>query len=272
MCEVLKVSRSSFYKYLNKTESKRSVENKMYEEEILKIYKDSKGRYGAPKIHKMLREERGHAISLKRVQRIMKKLNIKSIIIKKFRPHSSKSKIEAKENVLKRDFSTTTINEKWVTDITYIYTLKDGWCYLASVLDLHTKKIIGYAFSKTMDTELAIKAVENAYITQKPKNTVILHSDLGSQYTSSKFDDYFNEHNIVHSFSGKGCPYDNACIESFHATLKKEEVNLATYYDFDAARLAIFEYIESWYNRKRLHSSIGYITPQQLEDALRKTA
>ncbi|WP_418222801.1 IS3 family transposase [Clostridium isatidis] len=272
MCEVLKVSRSSFYKYLNKTESKRSVENKMYEEEILKIYKDSKGRYGAPKIHKVLREERGHAISLKRVQRIMKKLNIKSIIIKKFRPHSSKSKIEAKENVLKRDFSTTTINEKWVTDITYIYTLKDGWCYLASVLDLHTKKIIGYAFSKTMDTELAIKAVENAYITQKPKNTVILHSDLGSQYTSSKFDDYLNEHNIVHSFSGKGCPYDNACIESFHATLKKEEVNLATYYDFDAARLAIFEYIESWYNRKRLHSIIGYMTPQQLEDALRKTA
>ncbi|WP_331722096.1 IS3 family transposase [Alkalithermobacter thermoalcaliphilus] len=272
MCEVLKVSRSSFYKYLNKTESKRSVENKMYEEEILKIYKDSKGRYGAPKIHKVLREERGHAISLKRVQRIMKKLNIKSIIIKKFRPHSSKSKIEAKENVLKRDFSTTTINEKWVTDITYIYTLKDGWCYLASVLDLHTKKIIGYAFSKTMDTELAIKAVENAYITQNPKNTVILHSDLGSQYTSSKFDDYLNEHNIVHSFSGKGCPYDNACIESFHATLKKEEVNLATYYDFDAARLAIFEYIESWYNRKSLHSSIGYMTPQQLEDALRKTA
>ena len=114
MCEVLKVSRSSFYKYLNKTESKRSVENKMYEEEILKIYKDSKGRYGAPKIHKVLREERGHAISLKRVQRIMKKLNIKSIIIKKFRPHSSKSKTEAKENVLKRDFSTTTINVKWV--------------------------------------------------------------------------------------------------------------------------------------------------------------
>ncbi|MBU5455615.1 IS3 family transposase, partial [Caproiciproducens sp. MSJ-32] len=154
--------------------------------EILKIYKDSKGRYGAPKIHKVIREEREHAISLKRVQRIMKKLNIKSIIIKKFRPHSSKSKIAAKENVLKRDFSTTTINEKWVTDITYIYTLKDGWCYLASVLDLHTN-------------------------------------------------------NIVHSFSGKGCPYDNACIES-------------------------------WYNRKRLHSSIGYMTPQQLEDVLRKTA
>ncbi|WP_242847867.1 IS3 family transposase [Fervidicella metallireducens] len=161
MCEVLKVSRSSFYKYLHKTESKRSIENKMYVEEILNIYKESNGRYGAPKIHKVLREERGYAISLKRVQRIMKKLNIKSIIIKKLRPHSSKSRIEERENVLKRDFSTTTINEKWVTDITYIHTNKDGWCYLASVLDLHTKKIIGYAFSKTMDTELAIKAVEN---------------------------------------------------------------------------------------------------------------
>ncbi|MCM8711071.1 DDE-type integrase/transposase/recombinase, partial [Clostridium sp. SYSU_GA19001] len=109
----------------------------------------------------------------------MKKLNIKSIFIKKFKPLSSKSRLEKRGNVFKKDFSTTKINEKWVTDITYIYTIKDGWCYLASVLHLHTKKIIGYAFSKTMDTELAIKAVENAYITQKPKNTVILHSDLG---------------------------------------------------------------------------------------------
>lgn len=272
MCEVLKVSRSSFYKYLHKIESKRSIENKMYEQEILKIYKDSKSRYGAPKIHKVLKEELGHAISLKRVQRLMRKLNIKSIIIKKFRPHPSKNKVEARENVLKRDFSTTTINEKWVTDITYIYTLKDKWCYLASVLDLHTKKIIGYAFSRTMDTELALKAVENAYSAQNPQNTIILHSDLGSQYTSSNFEEYLSKLNIVHSFSAKGCPYDNACIESFHASLKKEEVNLATYYNFDAARLAIFEYIESWYNRKRLHSSIGYMTPQQLEDALRKTA
>ncbi|ABY92065.1 Integrase, catalytic region [Thermoanaerobacter pseudethanolicus ATCC 33223] len=157
--------------------------------------------------------------------------------------------------------------------ITHIYTVKDKWCYLATVIDLYTKKVIGYAFSKTMDTELAIRAVENAYNAQKPQGKLILHSDLGSQYTSTKFQEYIlSKGNIKHSFSHKGCPYDNACIESFHASLKKEEVNLATYYDFDTARLAIFEYIESWYNRKRLHSSIGYMTPQQFEVLIKKSA
>nr|WP_244261810.1 MULTISPECIES: IS3 family transposase [Thermoanaerobacter] len=246
MCEVLKVSRSSYYKYLHKTESKRSRENRMYEEEIMKIYEESKKRYGAPKIHKML-VNKGYNISLKRVQRLMNKLGIKSIIIKKFKPYSSSNRVEERENILNRDFSTTTINQKWVTDITYIYTVKDKWCYLATVIDLYTKKVIGYAFSKTMDTELAIRAVENAYNTQKPQGELILHSDLGSQYTSTKFQEYIlSKGNIKHSFSHKGCPYDNACIESFHASLKKEEVNLATYHDFDTARLAIFEYIESW--------------------------
>ena len=271
MCKVLKVSRSSYYKFLNKTESKRTIENKGFEERILSIYGESKKRYGAPKIYEILTGG-GATISLKRVQRLMKKLGIKSIIIKRFRPYSSKEKIQERENILKQDFSTTTLNEKWATDITYIYTLRNGWCYLASVLDLCTKKIIGYSFSRTMDTEMAIKALDNAVKAQKPNSKVTLHSDLGSQYTSSKFKKYVEDNNIIHSFSGKGNPYDNACIESFHASLKKEEVNLVTYYDFDVARLAIFEYIESWYNRKRIHSSIGYLTPQAYEDRLKKSA
>ena len=271
MCRVLKVSRSSYYKHLNKVESKRNIENKRLKELIIKIYKDSKKRYGAPKIHKILISQ-GETISLKRVQRLMNDLEIKSIVCKKYKPHSSKTKIEEKENILKRDFSTTTINEKWVTDITYIHTLRDGGCYLASVMDLHSRKIIGYAFDKVMDADLAIRAVKNAYECQKPNKEVILHSDLGSQYTSFKFAEYISSIKIVHSFSSKGNPYDNACIESFYATLKKEEVNLVTYYDFNAAKLAIFEYIESWYNRKRIHSSIGYITPQQCEDRARKSA
>ncbi|TDT45656.1 IS3 family transposase [Fonticella tunisiensis] len=122
MCRVLKLSRSSYYKHLNKVESKRSIENKRLKELIIKIYKDSKKRYGAPKIHKILISQ-GETISLKRVQRLMKDLEIKSIVCKKYKPHSSKTKIEGKENILKRDFSTTTINEKWVTDITYIQYL-----------------------------------------------------------------------------------------------------------------------------------------------------
>lgn len=265
MCKLLKVSRSSFYKFLNKKESKRSLENKQLKSKIIKIYEDSKKRYGAPKIHKTLKAENIH-ISLKRVQRLMKRFDIKAIVYKKFRPFLSKVKVEDRENILKRDFSTTSINQKWVTDITYIHTIKDGWCYLASVMDLHSKKIIGYSMDKNMDTALAINAVRNAYEVQKPSKPPVLHSDLGSQYTSKDFSRYVLGLKIMHSFSGKGCPYDNACIESFHASLKKEEVNLVKYYDFDAARLAIFEYIESWYNRKRIHSSIGYITPQQCED------
>ncbi|WP_242976284.1 IS3 family transposase [Clostridium thermopalmarium] len=271
MCKLLKVSRSSYYKSLNQVESKRSIENKRLKEEILKIYNDNKKRYGAPKIHKILIRQ-GESISLKRVQRFMNELGIKSIVCKKYKPYSSKNKVEERENILKRDFSTITINEKWVTDITYIHTLRDGWCYLASVMDLHSRKIIGCAFDKVMDTDLAIRAVKNAYECQKPNKQVILHSDLGSQYTSSRFSEYISEIKFIHSFSSKGNPYDNACIESFHAALKKEEVNLVTYYDFNAARLAIFEYIESWYNRKRIHGSIGYITPQQCEDMARKSA
>ncbi|MDK2919688.1 MAG: putative transposase, partial [Candidatus Petromonas sp.] len=271
MCKVLKVSRSSYYKYLNKKESKRSIENKYIKEKILEIYEDSKKRYGAPKINEKLKEENIH-ISLKRTQRLMKELGIKSIICKKFKPIPSRNKIDNKKNVLNRDFSTNNINQKWVTDITYIYTIKDGWCYLSSVMDLYSKKIVGHAMSKNIDAELAIKAVENAYISQRPKDTLILHSDLGSQYTSLEFKEYISKLPIIHSFSGKGNPYDNACIESFHASLKKEEVNLVKYYDFNTAKLAIFEYIESWYNRKRIHSAIGYITPQLCEDMAKKSA
>ena len=247
MCKVLKVPRSSYYKYLNKKPSNRELENAMIEKKIINIHKASKKRYGAIKINESLKTL-GITISIKKTQRLMSKLGIKSIIIKKYRPTSSKKRIEDQENVLKRDFSTTTINEKWVTDITYIHTIKDGWCYLASVMDLYSRKIIGYAMSKSIDTTLALQAVKNAIKLQKPTKPLILHSDLGCQYTSSAFKDYIESTNLItHSFSGKGCPYDNACIESFHASLKKEEVHLVKYFDYDAARLAIFEYIEAWY-------------------------
>ena len=271
MCKVLKVSRSSYYKHLNKKESKRSTENKSLQNLILKIYKSSKGRYGAPKIHEKLKTE-NIFISLKRTQRLMSKLGIKSIVCKKFRPYSSKHKVESRTNIINRDFTTTSINQKWATDITYIHTVKDGWCYLASVMDLNSRKIVGYSMSKNIDTTLALKALDNAYKLQKPKKGLILHSDLGSQYTSYDFGEYVKNHKIVHSFSGKGNPYDNACIESFHSVLKKEEVNLVKYFDFDTARLAIFEYIESWYNRERIHSSLGYITPQEAEDRSKRAS
>lgn len=268
MCEVLCIPRSTYYNYQNKVLSKRAIENQNYESEILAIYKKSSKRYGAPKIHKVL-ENQGYKVSLKRVQRLMKKLNICSIVVKQYKPYRSNTEIPELKNILRRDFRTKGINEKWVGDITYIHTMKDGWCYLASVMDLHTRKIVGYSFSKIMDTNLISSALKNAYQIQKPTGSVIFHSDLGVQYTSEAYKELLIKYNMSASYSNKGCPYDNACIESFHSILKKEEVNRVTYYDFAAAKLELFKFIEGWYNRQRIHGSIGYLTPQAKEDIAR---
>ncbi len=140
-------------------------------------------------------------------------------------------------------------------------------------MDLCSRKIIGYAYGTSMTAELAVEAIKNACLNVRGTRGIILHSDLGSQYTSQSFEKFLNSREIRHSFSQKGNPYDNACIESFHSVLKKEEIYLHTYQDSKEARRAIFEYIEGWYNRKRIHSAIGYMTPQQKEnEELKKAA
>ncbi|MCD3235411.1 DDE-type integrase/transposase/recombinase, partial [Clostridium botulinum] len=174
---VLGVARSTYYKSFDKTKSAREVENEELKSATKRIYKENKGIYGAPRIHHILGIE-GFNVSLKRVQRKMNKPGFCVITVKKYKPHSSKKSVEGLENVLKRDFTTTSINEKWVGDITYIHTIKDGWCYLASVLDLHSKKIIGYAFNKRMTNALVTKVLKDAYYNQSPdKNKqLILHN------------------------------------------------------------------------------------------------
>nr|WP_205001934.1 IS3 family transposase [Scopulibacillus daqui] len=271
LCKILKIPRSTYYRSLQHVESNRDQENKELTKKIMEIHTESKQRYGAPKIHFILQKE-GYMVSLKRVQRLMKKAGIRSIISKKYRPYSSKQKVEEQENLLEQDFSTSSINEKWVADITYIHTIKNGWCYLASVMGLHSKKVIGYSFSRTMTTDLVIKALDNAYAIQSPKEGLVIHTDLGTQYTSEEFKGYVQSKGMKQSFSRKGCPYDNACIESFHAILKKEEINNVKYIDYPTAKKALFQYIEGWYNRKRIHSSIGYKTPQEIEDCIRHIA
>ncbi|MDE3839051.1 IS3 family transposase [Bacillus methanolicus] len=271
LCEVLEIPRSTYYQSTDIVECSRVRENKELTEGIREIHAESKQRYGAPKIHFLLKQE-GYLVSLKRVQRLMKKAGMRAITQKKYRPQVSKHQVEARDNLLNRDISTTTINEKWVADITYIHTLRDGWCYLASVLDLQTKKVVGYSFSRTMTTELVTKAFDNAFETQQPAEGLVLHTDLGSQYSSEDFRNHVQSKGVKQSFSHKGCPYDNACIESFHAILKKEEVHHVTYVDYASAKIALFQYIEGWYNRKRIHSSLGYKTPQAIEDQIRQIA
>ena len=203
----------------------------------------------------------------------MAKQGLRSVVVKKYNHHANHGTVpDYKENILKRDLETETINQKWCTDITYIHVQKEGWTYLASVMDLCSRKIIGYAYGTSMTAELAVEAVKNACLNVRETRGIILHSDLGSQYTSQSFEKFLNSREIRHSFSRKGNPYDNACIESFHSVLKKEEIYLHTYQDSQEARRAIFEYIEGWYNRKRIHSAIGYMTPQQKEDEELKKA
>lgn len=262
LCKVLGIPRSTYYEALVHVPSNKESQFFEFGEQVATAYEDSKGRYGAPKIRQILLK-RGIACSTKRVQR----LNLRSITVKKFRPQKNNAPVpEGKVNLLKQDFKADEPNKKWVTDITYIHTLKDGWTYLACVLDLCLHKVIGYSYDRHMTAEMATQALKNATLNVKDTTGIIIHSDLGSQYTSQIFEDYVTEHNMLHLFSRKGNPYDNACIESFHAALKKEEVYTRVYYDFEDAQRALFEYIEAWYNRKRIHESINYMTPQEKED------
>ena len=168
-----------------------------------------------------------------------------------------------KENLLAQNFKAEKPSEKWVGDITYIYTKETGWTYLAIVMDLFDLKIIGWSYGVNMTSDLVVSAFEKAKIKRKTTKGMIFHSDLGSQYTSKEYEKVLLENNVKHSYSKKGYPYDNASMESFNAILKKEEVNVNTYATFKESKLAIFEFIESWYNNIRIHGSLNYKTPNE---------
>ena len=195
----------------------------------------------------------------------MKFLGLKSIVVKKYNHAGKSNDDDTKEypNLLKQDFFAETPSQKWVGDITYIYTKETGWTYLAIVMDLFDLKVIGWSYGFNMTDDLVIEAFNKALINRGLKKDGIFHSDRGSQYTSNDYENLLKALNIKHSYSKKGYPYDNASMESFNAILKKEEVNVNNYETFNEAKLAIFEFIESWYNNKRIHSKLGYITPNE---------
>ena len=231
---------------------------------IKQIYDDSKGRYGSPKTTKKLIEE-GIIVSQKRVARRMKLLGLRSITVKKYNHARSSKTDNGKEypNLLEQDFFANAPSQKWVGDITYIYTSETGWTYLAIVMDLFDLKIVGWAYDINMTDNLTINAFNKALINRGLNKDGIFHSDRGSQYTSNDFEKLLSTLNYKHSYSKKGYPYDNASMESFNAILKKEEVNVNNYKTFNEAKMAIFDFIEGWYNNQRIHSTLGYITPNQ---------
>ncbi len=273
LCKAIKLHHSVYYYHKQNRENSYKRANEELDKKIKEEYDKSKGRYGSPKIAKILNKQ-GLKVSQKRVARRMKILGLKSIIVKKYN-HNGNKKVDDtnKENLLEQNFKAEKPSEKWVGDITYIYTKETGWTYLAIVMDLFDLKVIGWSYGLNMTAELVIAAFNQAEITRGVTEGMIFHSDLGSQYTSNEFEKLLLEHKVKHSYSKKGYPYDNASMESFNAILKKEEVNVNTYATFKEARMAIFEFIESWYNNTRIHSSNGYITPnEKYAEYLRETA
>lgn len=228
------------------------------------IYHQHNGIYGAHKIHAIL-INKGYAVSVKYVQKIMRLLGIMSVTVKKFK-HYTKSKAKGIfNNILNQDFKALEPNKKWVADITYIHTKRHGWCYLSSIIDLYSRKVIAHKLSKNMSSQLVIDTLNEAKTTRNISHSLIIHTDLGTQYLSKEVRSWLSLNKIHHSFSRKGCPYDNSVIESFHAALKKEEVYLNNYDSFEEAKIAIFKYIEGFYNQNRIHSTINYLTPNEFE-------
>ena len=263
LCKVVNLHHSVYYYHKQNRKNSYKTANIELDKKIKEEFEKSKKRYGSPKITKMLNKQ-GIKVSQKRVARRMKVLGLRSIIVKKFN-HNGNKKVDDKnkENLLEQNFNAEKPSEKWVGDITYIYTKETGWTYLAIVMDLFDLKIIGWSYGENMTSELVISAFEKAKVARGVTEGMIFHSDLGSQYTSNEYEKILLENNVKHSYSKKGYPYDNASMESFNAILKKEEVNVNTYTTFKEAKLAIFEFIERWYNNTRIHSTLDYKTPNQ---------
>lgn len=267
MCRVLGVSTSGYYKYVNKPESQRDKDNAMLLNRIKAIYEDNEGNYGSPRISQELNDT-GIACGKNRVARLMRKNEIRAKTVKKFKVTTdSKHNHPVAPNRLAQEFKADKINQKWVSDITYIYT-QEGWLYLAVIMDLCSRKIVGWSMGSRISKDLTIKALRQAMNRRGIKAGLILHSDRGSQYACHDYVHLVKSSQFIQSMSGKGNCYDNAVMESFFKTLKTEKVYWERYATRDDARKSIFKYIECYYNVKRKHSALGYKSPQGFENAM----
>ena len=269
MCAVFKVSRSRFYTWLSNGLSDKSIENQTLIDKIIVIHGDSKQTYGSPRVTQEL-YKLGVKVSRSRVARLMKKAKIRSIVKRKFRVTTdSEHTYPVVANKLNRQFKVEKIATAWVSDITYIKTTQ-GWLYLTIILDLADRKIIGWSLSSTMK---AIDTVIPAWkMAQKNRNItaeLIFHSDRGIQYACNEFKSLLDKNPLViRSMSRKGNCWDNAVAESFFKTLKAECVYQNKFINKQQAAIVVFEYIETWYNRKRQHSALGYMSPKEFEELL----
>ena len=260
MCRVLEVSRSGYYSYLRRGLSQRNEENKRVVTKIKEIWKWSRGTYGSPRITAELNAQ-DFGCGENRIARLMRENGIKARTRKKFKiTTKSDHNLPIAEDLVGRDFSASQINELWLSDITYIWTW-EGWMYLAAVMDVYNRQIIGWALHDRLSKILVVDALMKALQERSPQPGLIFHSDRGSQYASHKMKKILKAWNIHQSMSNKGNCFDNTMMEPFFSSLKKELVQLMTFYSKDQARQAIFEYIEIFYNRQRRYSALNQKSP-----------
>ncbi len=264
LAQVLAVSVSGFYDWLRRGKSKRAEEDEVLTEKIVMFHCGSRCTYGSPRIHKDLKAA-GHNVGRKRVARLMRNAGLRGKTKRKFKTTTiSQHQRPRAENLVQQNFDVTTPNTLWASDVSYIST-SEGWLYLAVTLDLFSRKVVGWAFSDRLSDSLTLTALEMA-TQQRPTPTNLLHhSDQGVQYASSGFRAALRANGICQSMSGKGNCYDNAVVESFFASLKTEEVEGSGYETRQQAKTSIFSYLESFYNPKRRHSSLGYLSPDDFE-------
>jgi transposase InsO family protein len=264
MCGVLAVSESGFYAWRKRPTCQRKREDAHLKQEIRQVFEEHVGRYGAPRIYRELSDE-GISCSRKRVARLMREEEIAAK--RKHRRVNTTKRDESHPvapNLLNREFTASAPNKKWVTDITYIPT-KQGWLYLAVMLDLYSRMVVGWSMSGNCDEKLVEHALEQALARRRPVAGLLHHSDRGSQYTSCAYQTYLQQYGLQSSMSRKGNCWDNSVMESFFGTLKDECIGETLYPSHDEARLALFTYIEVYYNRVRRHSTLGYVSPLQYE-------
>lgn len=272
MCRTLEVSRSGFYAWLGREESDRDREDRRLTALIQGIFDESRGTYGVPRVHQTL-QQRGQRCSRKRVARLMQKAGLRSKTKRRFRVRTTDSnhRHPIAPDRLRQDFTASGPNQVWASDITYIPT-DEGWLYLASTMDLFSRRIVGWSMGSMLDTKLVLGALEMAFELRDPGPGAIHHSDRGVQYASREFREQLKAHGMLASMSRTGNCYDNAAKESFFHTLKTELVNHEHYRTRAEARASVFEYIEAFYNRQRLHSTLGYMSPVDFERARTKVA
>jgi putative transposase len=260
-CTLLALSESGYYAWRKQEQSFHEQQDALLSKGIAAVFEESRQTYGAQRVYMALRE-RGIYSSRKRVARLMRRQGIASVRVKRRRIGLTKASQNAYivPNLLAQDFSTNSANEKWVSDTTYIPT-KEGWLYLVTVLDLYSRMIVGWAMGAQHDAKLANSALEMAIQRQKPPEGLILHSDKGGEFANALYAQTAATAKMQRSMSGTGNCYDNAVAESFFATLKLEAVQGQVYESHEAARAALFDYIEVFYNRQRLHSSLGFLSP-----------